>query len=192
VEGSTRMHNLIRDILAYSRVGRGEHAEEVFNLSDIVQSAMVNLQVSIQENAAQIQVGKLPKIRGNRLQFLQLMQNLIGNALKFHGDQPPLIHISAVTEGQRWRINVKDNGIGIDPAHHQRIFQVFQRLHGREQFYGTGIGLSLCHKIVLAHGGVIGVDSQFGQGACFWFTIADAATVIAVAQETDRYQRINV
>ena len=174
IEGSTRMQNLIRDILAFSRVGRGERAEEVFALADIVQTAMSNLQAAIEESRARIEVGELPMVRANRLQCVQLMQNLIGNALKFHGDQPPVIRITSVPEGVRWRISVSDNGIGIDPIHHRRIFQVFQRLHGREQFDGTGIGLSLCQKIVLAHGGTIGVDSEPGHGATFWFTLPDA------------------
>ncbi len=174
IEGSTRMQNMIREILAFSRVGRGERAEESFQLADIVQVAITNLQAAIEQNGARIQLSELPKIRANRLQCVQLMQNLIGNALKYHGEEPPVVSISAVAEGPRWHISVTDNGIGIDPVHHQRIFQVFQRLHGREQFEGNGIGLSLCQKIVLAHGGTIGVESQLGHGATFWFTLPDA------------------
>ncbi len=176
MEGAARMQNLIRDILAFSRVGRGERAEEIFPLSEIVEAAIANLQAAIDQEGARIEVSDLPKVRANRLQCVQLMQNLIGNALKFHGHDHPVIRISAVAAGQRWRISVTDNGIGIDPVHHRRIFQVFQRLHGREQFEGTGIGLSLCQKIVLAHGGTIGVESRPGEGATFWFTLPDAAS----------------
>jgi light-regulated signal transduction histidine kinase (bacteriophytochrome) len=174
IDGSTRMQGMIREILDFSRVGRGERAEESFHMADIVQVAITNLQAAIEQSGAQIQLGELPKVRANRLQCVQLMQNLIGNALKYHSDKTPIVRISSVAENSRWRISVTDNGIGIDPVHHQRIFQVFQRLHGREQFEGNGIGLSLCQKIVLAHGGTIGVESQLGQGATFWFTLPDA------------------
>lgn len=174
IDGSTRMQGMIREILDFSRVGRGERAEESFHMADIVQVAITNLQAAIEQSGAQIQLGELPKVRANRLQCVQLMQNLIGNALKYHSDKTLIVRISSVAENSRWRISVSDNGIGIDPVHHQRIFQVFQRLHGREQFEGNGIGLSLCQKIVLAHGGTIGVESQLGQGATFWFTLPDA------------------
>jgi PAS domain S-box-containing protein len=174
IEGSSRMQKLVRDILAYSRVGRGERAEEVFPLDPVVDEALANLQATIEQTGATIERGQLPSVRANRLQCVQLFQNLIGNALKFHGDQPPVVRLAATQAGPRWRLTVSDNGIGIDPAQHQRIFQVFQRLHGRDQYEGTGIGLSLCQKIVLAHGGEIGVDSALGHGATFWFTLPDA------------------
>jgi PAS domain S-box-containing protein len=174
IDGASRMQNLIRDILSFSRVGRGERAEERFTLADTVADALANLQVQIQQAGARIEIGELPMVRGNRLQCVQLFQNLISNAIKFRGDQPPLVRINASPQGAWWRIEVADNGIGIDPAHHRRVFQIFQRLHGREQFEGTGIGLSLCEKIVLAHGGRIGVDSTVGHGATFWFTLPDA------------------
>ncbi len=173
IAGSLRMHKLIRDILAFSRVGRGERAEELLPLDEVVDEALANLQSVIEQSGAQIEREPLPRVRANRLQCVQLFQNLIGNALKFRGEATPVVRITAAQEGQRWRLAIADNGIGIDPAQHQRIFQVFQRLHGRDQFEGTGIGLSLCQKIVLAHGGVIGVQSQLGQGACFWFTLPD-------------------
>lgn len=173
IEGSSRMQKLVRDILAFSRVGRGERAEEILALDEVVDEALANLQTAIAQVGARIERQPLPQVRANRLQCVQLFQNLIGNALKFHGDVSPVIRLAATPEGHRWRLTVSDNGIGIDPSQHQRIFQVFQRLHGRDQFEGTGIGLSLCQKIVLAHGGVIGVESQLGQGATFWFTLPD-------------------
>ncbi|MBA3699873.1 MAG: GAF domain-containing protein [Planctomycetes bacterium] len=173
IEGSSRMHKLVRDILAFSRVGRGERAEELIPLDEVVDEALANLQTTIDQAGARIERSPLPTVRANRLQCVQLFQNLVGNALKFHGDAAPVVTLGASHDGHRWRLTVSDNGIGIDPAQHQRIFQVFQRLHGRDQYDGTGIGLSLCKKIVLAHGGDIGVDSQVGHGATFWFTLPD-------------------
>lgn len=173
IEGSSRMQKLVRDILAFSRVGRGEHAEEILPLDEVVDEALANLQTAIEQAGARIERGPLPKVRANRLQCVQLYQNLIGNALKFRGDEAPVVRLTARLEGYRWVLAVSDNGIGIDPAHHRRIFQVFQRLHGRDQFEGTGIGLSLCQKIVLAHGGTLTVESQVGQGATFRFSLPD-------------------
>jgi PAS domain S-box-containing protein len=175
IEGSSRMQKLVRDILAFSRVGRGERAEEVLALDEVVDEALANLQATIEQAGARIVRGTLPMVRANRLQCVQLFQNLIGNALKFRGDDAPVVHLAATQDGHRWRLTVSDNGIGIDPTQHHRIFQVFQRLHGRDQFEGTGIGLSLCQKIVLAHGGDIGVESQLGHGATFWFTLPDSS-----------------
>ena len=171
IEGSSRMQRMVRDVLSYSRIGRGERAEEDLPLDQVLDEALVNLQTAIEQSGAQIERSALPTVRGNRLQFVQLFQNLIGNALKFRGEPPPVIRIDVVETGSAWRFTVTDNGIGIDPSHHQRIFQVFQRLHGRERFEGTGIGLSLCQKIVLAHGGTIGVVSHLGAGASFWFSL---------------------
>jgi PAS domain S-box-containing protein len=175
IEGSSRMQKLVRDILAYSRVGRGERAEEVFSLDEVVDEALANLQATIDQSGAVIQREKLPTVRANRLQCVQLFQNLIGNALKFRGEAAPVVRLGASAADHRWRITISDNGIGIDPTQHQRIFQVFQRLHGRDHYEGTGIGLSLCQKIVLAHGGEIGVESEPGGGSTFWFTLPDAA-----------------
>jgi light-regulated signal transduction histidine kinase (bacteriophytochrome) len=169
------MQKLVRDILAVSRVGRGDRAEEVIPLDEVVDEALANLQSAIEQAGARVERSPLPTVRANRLQCVQLFQNLIGNALKFHGDVAPVITLAATQDGNRWRLTVSDNGIGIDPAQHQRIFQVFQRLHGRDEFEGTGIGLSLCQKIVLAHGGTIGVESQLGHGATFWFTLPDSS-----------------
>lgn len=190
VEGSTRMQNLIRDILAFSRVGRGERAEEILAMGDIVQEALTNLHAAAIADGAQIQIDVLPRVRANRLQCVQLMQNLIGNALKYHGEATPVIRITASAAGSRWQFNIVDNGLGIDPAHHHKIFQVFQRLHGRDRFEGTGIGLSLCQKIVLAHGGTIGVDSRLGEGARFWFTLPDAEAPVDPAPPSGQRQVI--
>lgn len=171
IDGASRMQNLVRDILSFSRVGRGERAEECFPLADAVSTALVNLQMQIDEAQARVEVRELPVVRANRLQCVQLFQNLIGNALKYRSGAAPVVRIHAVPQGGWWQIEVADNGIGIDPTHHRRVFQIFQRLHGREQFEGTGIGLSLCEKIVRAHGGRIAVQSALGQGATFSFTL---------------------
>ncbi|MBA3938300.1 MAG: GAF domain-containing protein, partial [Planctomycetes bacterium] len=186
VAGASRMQNLIRDILSFSRVSRGERAEERLELREALDEALSNLQPQLDAAHAIVEVGILPVVRGNRLQFLQLFQNLVGNALKFTDGRSPLIRIAAQREESGWRVTVADNGIGIAPEHHRRIFQVFQRLHGRERYEGTGIGLSLCEKIVLAHGGTIGVESQPGEGATFWFTLPDGESsgVMAAVQGT--------
>ena len=176
IESASRMQRMVRDVLSYSRVGRGERAQEVFSLELVLDEALANLQMAIKRNGARIERSVLPTVRGNRLQLVQLFQNLIGNALKFRGESPPVIRIEVVDAGTAWRFTVTDNGIGIDPAHHQRIFQVFQRLHGRERFEGTGIGLSLCQKIVAAHGGNIGLTSNLGGGASFWFSLPHGLT----------------
>ena len=181
VDGASRMQGLIRDILSFSRVGHGERAEECFPLADAVGDALINLRMQINEVQARIKVPVLPVVRANRFQCVQLFQNLISNALKFRSDEVPLVCIHATPQGDGWQIEVKDNGIGIDPAHHRRIFQVFQRLHGREKFEGTGIGLSLCEKIVQAHGGRITVQSTPGRGATFRFTLPHAEAPVRTA-----------
>jgi light-regulated signal transduction histidine kinase (bacteriophytochrome) len=131
--------------------------------------------VAIEETGAEVIIGDLPTVEGDRSQLIQLFQNLVGNAIKFHGDAPPRVEVAAerVEDEKSWRFSVKDNGIGIDPEHHDRIFVIFQRLHTREHYQGTGIGLAVCRKIVERHGGKIRVESQDGRGSTFTFTIPD-------------------
>jgi light-regulated signal transduction histidine kinase (bacteriophytochrome) len=129
------------------------------------------LAVTIRETAAEITWDPLPTVRADATQLGQLLQNLLGNALKYRGERPPRIHIAVERQGERWQLAVRDNGIGIDPEYAERIFLVFQRLHTRDEYPGTGIGLAICQKIVERHGGQLLVDSQVGQGATFSFTL---------------------
>lgn len=172
VDGAKRMQNLINDLLAYSRVGtRGKLFEEV-DLCKVVQQSQRNLMVAIEENHALIKSDHpLPVIQGDSTQMIQLFQNLIGNALKFHGEKTPTIHISAECQNGFHHIVVSDNGIGIDSQYANRIFLIFQRLHTREEYPGTGIGLAICKRIIERHNGQIWVESKLGEGAAFHFTI---------------------
>lgn len=174
VDGANRMQALINDLLTFSRVGtRGKPLESV-NSAAALESALLNLEVAIEEAKAKVTHGPLPTVVADEGQFTQLFQNLVGNAVKFHGATPPEIHVSAERDGRSWRFSVRDNGIGIDPRHFDRLFIVFQRLHGRTEYPGTGIGLAVCKKIVERHKGRIWVESAAGKGSTFFFTIPDA------------------
>jgi PAS domain S-box-containing protein len=171
VEGANRMKSLITDLLAYSRAGtRGKEFMPVA-MEEAFGRVINNLQLSIQEHSAVITHDPLPEVFADQGQMIQLLQNLIGNAIKFHGPQSPRVHIGVRPLGQQWVFFVRDNGIGIDPQHTERIFIIFQRLHTREEYPGTGIGLAICRKIVERHGGQIWVDSEPGKGSTFYFTI---------------------
>ncbi len=173
VDGAKRMQALINDLLAYSRVGTKARPFECTDCNKIVETALANLRVAVAESGAQVTHDALPTVMGDSSQLVQLFQNLIGNALKFRGSEPVRVHIGAEGTDGYWRFAVRDNGIGIAPEYHQRIFVLFQRLHGRtEEYPGTGIGLAICKKIVERHGGTVWVESQPGEGATFVFTIA--------------------
>ena len=176
VDGAKRMQALIHDLLQLARVGtRGKEFRPVAS-ETIVRDAITNLTGLIEETGAEIVVDPMPTIAGDASQLVHVFQNLIGNALKFRRpDAKPVVRISARVEEHAWRFLVADNGIGIEPKYFDRIFQMFQRLHGRHQYEGTGIGLALCKKIVERHGGRIQVESQAGQGATFSFTIPHGA-----------------
>jgi PAS domain S-box-containing protein len=174
VDGVNRMQRLIQDLLAYSRVGtRGREFKPV-EAGKALERALANLQVLVNETQATVDVGPLPAVLADETQLAQLFQNLVGNALKFRGEQPPRVEVRAEPRGSEWRFSVRDNGIGIDPQYFERIFIIFQRLHGKEEYPGTGIGLAICKKIVERHGGRIGLESQPGQGTTFWFTLPAA------------------
>jgi signal transduction histidine kinase/HAMP domain-containing protein len=177
VEGARRMQALIDDLLAYARIETRAKPPAPIDLNRIVAVVRENLQIATAEANATVAVdAQLPTVRGDDTQLTQLFQNLLGNALKFRRpDAPPKIAIHAERQKDDWLFCVSDNGIGIDPQYHERIFVIFQRLHSREQYPGTGIGLALCKKIVERHGGRIWVQSALGQGATFYFTLPGQA-----------------
>jgi len=172
VDGAKRMQILINDLLAYSRTGtQGKEFEEI-DCVEILDHTLTNLRSVIEKNDATVTYGFLPNVMADKTQFKQLLQNLISNAIKFRREEPPHIHILAERTGEDWLFSIRDNGIGIDPEYNERIFEIFQRLHGRKDYPGTGIGLAICKKIVEKHGGRIWVDSQIRKGSIFNFTIA--------------------
>jgi len=171
VQGASRMHTLITDLLALSRVGTRGHALEPADLNAALDQALEGLGASVRETGARITRDPLPILSVDASQMAQLFQNLIGNALKFRGERPPEIHVSVERKTGQWVFGVRDNGIGIESQYFERIFLIFQRLHTRKHYSGTGIGLAICKKIVERHGGAIWVESQPGQGSTFYFSI---------------------
>jgi len=172
VNGATRMHTLINDLLAYSRIGTRPVALEQVDCVEILETTLDNLYRSIKENKAQVKVeSEMPVIQADRLQLTSLFQNLISNAIKFRTEKIPEIKIMAHPNKTHWHFSVSDNGIGIAKKDSQNIFNVFQRLHSRAEYPGTGIGLAICKKIVEHHGGKIWLDSEEGNGTTFHFTI---------------------
>ena len=174
VDGATRMQQLINDLLAYSRVGTRGKPPAPMDLNEVLAHAEANLNEAIRESGAVVTHGPLPTVDGDQVQMIQLFQNLLANAIKFRSQEPPRIQVSAQAQEGDWLLAVQDNGIGIAPEHQERIFAIFQRLHHRREYPGTGIGLALCKKIVERHGGRIWVDSIPGQGATFNFNIPGA------------------
>ncbi len=171
-DGAQRMSTLIKAVLAYSRVGTHGAAFGPADCAALVGAATANLEARIAETGARVVHEALPTVHGDAAQLGQLFQNLIGNALKFtRPGVPPQVRVSAERQGGRWLVRVADNGIGIAPAHAGRIFQMFGRLHTRDEYEGTGIGLAVCQRIVERHGGRIWVESAPGQGATFLFTL---------------------
>ena len=171
VDGARRMQRLIQDLLAYSRVGTTKRDLLDTSSEEALQHALMNLRGAIEESGAMVTHDALPFVFADKTQLIQLFQNLIGNAIKFRGKEPPQVYVSAERRTGEWLFSVRDNGIGVDPQYAERIFVIFQRLHNREEYPGTGIGLALCKKIVERHGGRIWVASQTGQGATFHFTL---------------------
>ena len=171
VDGAKRMKTLINDLLTYSRVGTKGKEFQPVDCERVVADALNNLEVAINESGAEIFSEALPVVMGDATQLVQLFQNLVGNALKFRSDRPPVIHISAGEQRGFWKFSVQDNGIGIKREYFGQIFQVFHRLHSRDEYPGTGIGLAVCKRIVQRHGGTMTVKSTPGAGSVFSFTI---------------------
>jgi light-regulated signal transduction histidine kinase (bacteriophytochrome) len=171
VDGASRMQQLINDLLAYSRVGTRGKPFKPADCEVIFREARDNLMKAIEESGADITQDPLPKVLGDEVQLIQLFQNLVANAIKFRSQEPIQIQVSAERKGQEWVFAIKDNGIGIAAEQQERIFSVFQRLHHRSEYPGTGIGLAICKKIVERHGGRIWVESQPGKGSTFYFSI---------------------
>lgn len=171
VDGATRMKGLIDDLLAYSQVVSRRRTFEPSGCSAALDTALTNLKVSVEQSGTVVTRDRLPTVLGDASQLTQVFQNLIGNAIKFRNEQPPHVHVSCQQEEGEWVFSVRDNGIGIEPQHAERIFDVFQRLHSRQEFPGNGIGLAICKRIVEGHGGRIWTDSEPGRGSAFCFRI---------------------
>jgi len=174
VEGVHRMRELIDDLLAYSRVGRTDQSLEAVDTGVLVAQILRTLKPQIDSAGGEVTVEPLPTVQGDEWQLRQLFQNLIANAVKFDGGQPPRVEVSAVREAAGWRFAVRDHGVGVDERHADRIFKVFQRLHARDEYDGTGIGLAICRRVVDRRGGRIWVQAAQGGGADFRFTVPDA------------------
>jgi len=171
VDGATRMHRLINDLLAYARLG--SRAAEIVrtDCEAIFADVVSNLGSAIEENGATVTHDPLPTVMADRDQLSRLFQNLLSNAIKFRTADPPVVHVSAHRNESEWLFSVRDNGIGIDPEQFERVFLIFQRLHGKSEYSGTGVGLAICRKIVKQHGGKIWIESQAGKGSTFYFTL---------------------
>jgi PAS domain S-box-containing protein len=170
VDGAQRMQSLIQDLLAYSRVSSRAQPFVAVDCNAVVDRVLSDLSAAMEEARATVTRDDLPTVSGDPTQLGQLFLNLIGNAIKFHGAEPPIVHVAARREADGWLMSVRDNGIGIEPQYAERIFVIFQRLHGMGEYPGTGIGLAICKKIVERHGGRIWVESGPGQGSTFFFT----------------------
>jgi PAS domain S-box-containing protein len=174
VDGAGRMQRLIQDLLAYSRVGTRGSALLDISSEDALRQALLNLRGAIEESGALVTHDPLPAVSADETQLIQLFQNLVGNAIKYQGPGVPKVHIAVARGGgKKWAFSVQDNGLGIEPQYFEKIFGMFQRLHKREAFAGTGIGLAICKKIVEQHGGRISVDSKPGHGSTFRFALAE-------------------
>lgn len=173
LDGVARMRSLILGLLEYSRVGRDGPLKAV-DVGVCLEEALKNMQITIRDRGAEIRHDTMPEVVGNAPMITQLFQNLISNALKFCQQKTPRVHIGARRQGSDWRFSISDNGIGIAPEHFEKIFVIFQRLHTHDKYAGTGIGLSVCKRIVEHHGGRIGIESTPGAGSTFHFTLKSA------------------
>jgi PAS domain S-box-containing protein len=175
VDGANRMQHLIQDLLAYSRIDSTAKNQQDTSSEDALARALLNLRVAIEDSSAEVTFDPLPTVVADRVQLTQLFQNLVGNAIKYQGPGVPQIHVSARKREEKFMFSIKDNGIGIDPKYFEKIFGMFQRLHKREAYSGTGIGLAMCKKIVEQHGGTISVESSLGHGSTFRFALTESA-----------------
>jgi PAS domain S-box-containing protein len=172
VDGAERMKTLILDLLEYSRVGSGKGSFGTVSMDEVMKEVGETFREKIIADRARVEIGPMPDAYGDKVQLVQLIQNLVGNALKYQSGDPPVIRVEGKEVPGGWQYSVRDNGIGIDPMFFEKIFIIFQRLHNKSDFSGTGIGLAICKKIVERHGGRIWVDSSPGKGSSFFFTIA--------------------
>jgi light-regulated signal transduction histidine kinase (bacteriophytochrome) len=175
-DGAKKMNILIKDLLSYSRITTHANPSKIVNLEKILKEALYNLQEAIKESGAVITYDKMPILKVDRTQFIQLFQNLLSNAIKFRREEQPRIHIGVRKINDEWLFTVKDNGIGIESKYFDKLFNIFYRLHTKEEYPGTGIGLPICKKIVQRYGGKIWVESEFGKGSTFYFTIIPEKT----------------
>ena len=172
VDGCNRMQGLIQDLLAYSRAGTDTKAHRAISSDKALKEALTNLRTTIEESGAIVTHDLLPDITTDDTQLAQVFQNLVGNAIKYRSAEIPHVHVSAAKNGgNEWIFSVRDNGLGIDPQYFERIFVLFQRLHGQKEFKGTGIGLTICKKILERLGGSIWVESQPEKGSTFHFAL---------------------
>lgn len=171
VDGANRMQSLVRDLLSFSRVGSRAEEMVLTDLDEVLAQALANFQMAIKESGAVISHEHLPKVNGDAAQLTQLLQNLVGNAIKFRGDHQPEVLIRAERRPEEWLLSVKDNGVGFDPKYAERIFVIFKRLHGRDEYAGTGIGLAISKRIVERHGGRIWAESEPEKGTTIFFTL---------------------
>jgi len=174
IEGTKRMQTLIRDLLAYSRISTSEDSFNSVDCNQLLRDVLSNLDASINDAQVVVNCMEMPTISADVRQLRQLFLNLIGNAIKYRGDRPPEIHITAERKQREWLFAVIDNGIGVDQRYQERVFAIFQRLHTQDEYPGTGIGLAICKRVVERHAGRIWVESEMGQGSSFYFTIPDS------------------
>ncbi len=172
VDGASRMQNLINDLLEFSRVTRSSREPKTTNCEFILNQALAGLKMVIKGNKATISHDPLPTVMADPTQLVQVLQNLILNEIKFRSEEAPKIHISVERKANEWIFSVRDNGIGIDPHYSKKIFEIFKRLHTREKYPGTGIGLVICKRIIERHGGLIWVESELGKDSTFYFTLS--------------------
>jgi len=171
VDGAVRMQRLINDLLEFSRVSTRGKALQPVDVTRVLGTVRANLSVAIQDAGALVTNDALPTVMADETQLVQLLQNLIGNAIKFRGRERPHVHVGAQATATEWVFAVRDNGIGIAPEYFERIFVIFQRLHARDEYPGTGIGLAVCRRILDRHGGRIWVESEPGHGSTFYFAL---------------------